>query len=495
MEVKEENQKTQTQIPQHSAFIVKTIEEVEVALKKLTRYSHIFLIGNFNYFNLHVTVINNENMYKQASILYGEMFQKRLVNIIPGTDCYELKDKIMELIQLEREFCFGGGGLCSIENFWNNLYSIANCPNTSVLKDLLKDKPVILVSSGPSLTEDIPKLKECQDKAIIIACSTAVSVLYKNDIIPHFVVVIDPYPIMDKFILPYVTEKTILLAANVIDNNIIKDYPGPIIYFYTSGGLQVVGNLLQDLKIKEGVLSSAAVTTAALSLALFMNASKIIFLGQDMCFEDKVHAEDVEETPYANVCEVTTLFDGRKVKTLSVYKAVSDYLNSFVPRLQDTKEVYNCAVNGVGIMGAKNVPFDKVILNEIIEMPKIENNNIIDKSQVLSKIVLIRNDLLELLKYLDIFKNYINTLVENKINDEFIFTEVNEFFDNVREKPGYYYSNMFSDWIWYLLLIAQTIEDKVSSLTLFENVLNKIVYRINGQIELMSNESNEEMAV
>ncbi|GAB6052946.1 hypothetical protein JCM17960_17660 [Magnetospira thiophila] len=49
---------------------------------------------------------------------------------------------------------------------------------------LAQPLPVILVGSGPSLDQDLPKLKKLADRAIILSCGSALGILLKNGIRP-----------------------------------------------------------------------------------------------------------------------------------------------------------------------------------------------------------------------------------------------------------------------------------------------------------------------
>lgn len=54
------------------------------------------------------------------------------------------------------------------------------------LKDNYRNYPVFVVGSGPSLDNDLHFLKKNQDKAIIIACGTAIDSLYHAGVMPDF---------------------------------------------------------------------------------------------------------------------------------------------------------------------------------------------------------------------------------------------------------------------------------------------------------------------
>jgi hypothetical protein len=480
------------EVPQWCAIITDNLDMAKTYIPKLKKHGHIFLINNKNcvFYHPRVSVVQHEGVQLQSGVIYKDMFEKRLVHIIVDNDneeCVNVKNKIIEVINLDKEFCFGHGGLFSISNFWNNLSSIVDNPNTSSLRDLFKGKPIVLVNSGPSLNKDIEVLKENQNKFVIIASSTAIGALYKNGIKPHFLAMIDPYPMVKDFVLPYCTKDTILLASSVTCNDFIKEYPGPVIYYYTNGGIQITGQLYKDLNVTEGIYTSATVTTAAFSLALFMGGSPIVFLGQDMCFEDtKTYADGVSGIVDNIPIEMTTI-DGRIVKTLTAYKEVFDYFNSTVPNIKD-RDIINCS-NGAGILGAKVMSLKDVVdqyCNEDIAIPEIKQSKVINKAQLLSKICLIKNDIEELIRYKNLFRQYIENLLESGIDINYIYTEINEFFTNLKDKKSYFCGSMFFDWVWYLLIINEDKSTKLDSLKLLDDVLNKILGLIDNQIKVMS---------
>ncbi|MBQ9220156.1 6-hydroxymethylpterin diphosphokinase MptE-like protein [Succinivibrio sp.] len=68
-------------------------------------------------------------------------------------------------------------------------YAILNHKNfvlNTPLKEDYKNNPVFIIGSGPSLDHDIPFIRKYQDKAIIIACGTAIDALYHAGIKPDF---------------------------------------------------------------------------------------------------------------------------------------------------------------------------------------------------------------------------------------------------------------------------------------------------------------------
>ncbi|WP_143098622.1 6-hydroxymethylpterin diphosphokinase MptE-like protein [Succinivibrio dextrinosolvens] len=71
----------------------------------------------------------------------------------------------------------------------HGFYSIINKKNFVIKKELpqyIQNFPVFVIGSGPSLDKDLSFIAKNQDKAIIIACGTAIDALYHYGIKPDF---------------------------------------------------------------------------------------------------------------------------------------------------------------------------------------------------------------------------------------------------------------------------------------------------------------------
>lgn len=69
----------------------------------------------------------------------------------------------------------------------NNLFLRAD----TQLSDHIKDIPVFIVGSGPSLSHDLEFIKANKDKAIIVSCGSSIEALYKAKIKPTFLACIE----------------------------------------------------------------------------------------------------------------------------------------------------------------------------------------------------------------------------------------------------------------------------------------------------------------
>ena len=397
-------------LPEYVAIVVDKKEEIDEYLKgTLPKHSQIFLVGDHEYGHPKVIVVKADTTREIGGIVYKFMFDNRLVHIVCGEELKEVKDVIMGLIALDKSFAFGNGGLASIENFWRNLKHIVDCPNSGSLKGLLKGKPCVLVSSGPSLDKNINVLKEYQDKVVIIACGSAIGALHKQGIVADYVVTVDPFQLLEDCIMPHVTEKTTLLTSVNTYHGLVDKFPGNKVFYYNSGSIAVAGDLIKYLDVSCGVYSSSTVTTPAFSLALFMDAAAIILIGQDMCiYDDKVYADGVLPDTIKDLHEVESI-DGRKMMTYTTYKEVWNYFNILVPKIQG-RDIVNATENGLGVKGAKVMTLREAAEQYFIEdkpILEISNSNV-KKAELFEELKVIKFNLENLVKYIGFYKKYIN---------------------------------------------------------------------------------------
>ncbi len=92
--------------------------------------------------------------------------------------------------------------------------------NYEPLPQQWKETPCFVIGNGPSLDNDIPFLRKNQDKAVIIACGTALETLYRAGIQADFYAVTERVPFIDETLeligdKSYL-EKVVMLASDVI---------------------------------------------------------------------------------------------------------------------------------------------------------------------------------------------------------------------------------------------------------------------------------------
>lgn len=171
------------------------------------------------------------------------------------------------------------GGLLD-SNF--EIISKLNLPECGELKDIFKDKAVVIVGAGPSVDSQLDRLRKYRDKITVFATGHIIRRLVNEEIIPDAVIITDPQPLMYKQIDGVNLKGIPMILLSTASSSVIDYYNGSIYVAYQSG------YELAEIKAKEiGATlfeTGGSVTTTALDIALRFGASKIIFVGVDLAY-------------------------------------------------------------------------------------------------------------------------------------------------------------------------------------------------------------------
>lgn len=171
------------------------------------------------------------------------------------------------------------GGLLD-SNF--EIISKLNLPECGELKDIFKDKAVVIVGAGPSVDSQLDRLRKYRDKITVFATGHITRRLVNEEIIPDAVIITDPQPLMYKQIDGVNLKGIPMILLSTASSSVIDYYNGSIYVAYQSG------YELAEIKAKEICATlfetGGSVTTTALDIALRFGASKIIFVGVDLAY-------------------------------------------------------------------------------------------------------------------------------------------------------------------------------------------------------------------
>jgi hypothetical protein len=179
----------------------------------------------------------------------------------------------------------------------NTLRNFSHLSSSYLFRDVggvLRGRPAIMVSAGPSLNKNASQLAAAKGKIPIISVDTSLRILQRHGVVPDLAVSIDALAVsvrhfegveaLDRIPLVYDLE----VAPGVVDN-----YPGlkflvgttkPRFYSWLE---EVTGPL-------EGLTKGLTVAQAAFLLLARHGANPIILVGQDLSFEregGKTHAD------------------------------------------------------------------------------------------------------------------------------------------------------------------------------------------------------------
>lgn len=157
-----------------------------------------------------------------------------------------------------------------------------NLPECGELKDIFKDKAVVIVGAGPSVDSQLTSIKKCRDKITVFATGHITRKLVNEGIIPDAVIITDPQPLMYKQIDGVNLKNIPMILLSTASSSIVEYYNGPIYVAYQSGYVHA------EIKAKEiGATlfeTGGSVTTTALDIAMRFGARKIIFVGVDLAY-------------------------------------------------------------------------------------------------------------------------------------------------------------------------------------------------------------------
>ena len=142
--------------------------------------------------------------------------------------------------------------------------------------------PAIVVAAGPSLFESLDFIKENRDKAVIIAVDTAMPILVKAGIHPHFCMAVDPQLVNARYFEKLPILDTLLVADPTVHPSIFHFYKGPVAV--TSIAFDIMKWIENICGEKGEITHGGSVSTNAFDLAQRLSCSPIILVGQDLSF-------------------------------------------------------------------------------------------------------------------------------------------------------------------------------------------------------------------
>ncbi|EOU3641453.1 motility associated factor glycosyltransferase family protein [Campylobacter upsaliensis] len=259
--------------------------------------------------------------------------------------------------------------LQGIRQYVYNLDSMIKNPS---LKELLakrgaKFKSCVIVSTGPSLSKQLPLLKEVQERVVIFAADSAYPILMQNDIVPDYVCMVERTDFTAEFFkhdFGNKDDKTTFLLASLV-------HPNAIEYLEKRGRNYILIskhlNFAQYVDLKAFGLLPSAVSVAhmALALALELEFKELVFIGQDLAYndvghshpKDYQHSADFESEAYEKIKVVAYGGEGF-VESHEIWIFFRQILEDLIKYVVSAK-IYNATEGGARIEGMIEKPFSE----------------------------------------------------------------------------------------------------------------------------------------
>ena len=190
-----------------------------------------------------------------------------------------------------------GSGWEIAQNDILNLPYLIRHRGVAELTDIYKNKPAILVSTGPSLAKNMHLLmdKEVQDKFVIIAVAQALRPLLSYDIKPDFICTVDFGKVNVSHFKGLMDTDVPLVCLNRTYAPILKQWQGG--KFVVATPVPGYENTTVGVISEKGYLESGgSVSHMNLGLAYLLGCNPICIIGQDFSFADKRHTSLADTT-------------------------------------------------------------------------------------------------------------------------------------------------------------------------------------------------------
>ncbi|NPA54997.1 MAG: motility associated factor glycosyltransferase family protein [Epsilonproteobacteria bacterium] len=266
--------------------------------------------------------------------------------------------------------------LIGIKHSLHNMPQMVTHYKYADLKRMKNSDVAIIVSTGPSLTKQLPYLKEIADYATLISVDASLPILEKAGIKPDIVCVLERVEATSQFFVNTSDEfmrDIYFLCASLIHQKTVEAITGKKVFVMRPFPYNMYFQLDEFGYL--GVGMSAA--NMAFELAAVMGYDNIIFIGQDLAYGDGVsHAkghvlgeDEVKETP--NDLYVPAYGGEGEVRTNKIWNTFRQIFEKALFDLKKKITVINATEGGARIHGMIEMPFKEAISKYISkDMPK-----------------------------------------------------------------------------------------------------------------------------
>lgn len=264
----------------------------------------------------------------------------------------------------------------------NMLYSY----NSSNLSDLEKttSKPIVVASGGPSLTKQIPLLKNIRDLVILIASGSTIHTLVKNEIEPDYIISIDGGMInYERHFKNLNLKHAELIFSLTSKYEIQQTFTNRQFAFYDNE-VSIDSSVFKQLGLRiPHIKGGGSVAHYALSIARYISDGPIALIGQDLAYtNNRTHAEgnknmreiDREYIENRGLVEVEG-YDGGIVLTDYAFLTMRDNFEEIMREIDQPSTIYNCTEGGIKIGGMDQKRFE-VFCNGISKCKSTKKNTI-----------------------------------------------------------------------------------------------------------------------
>ncbi|KOS60736.1 motility associated factor glycosyltransferase family protein [Lysinibacillus agricola] len=255
------------------------------------------------------------------------------------------------------------------QNFTKNVLQIAK-DNTLLSLENKFDLPVVLAASGPSLTKQLPLLKEVEQNVLIIAAGSTINALLDANIEPDFVISIDGGKWNYEHFKNLSLQNARLIYAPYNHPGVRKSFKKQAFIFSQIGHESMGGYLYEHMGINLPIIAGGGtVAHYGVTVAGLLNSGPIAMIGQDLAYtNNQTHAQgnkfintvqDLKELG-KDLFEVDG-YNGEPVQTSREFLSMKMVFEEIAQFHKPSVPLFNCTEGGVSLRGYEQLPFKSFI--------------------------------------------------------------------------------------------------------------------------------------
>ncbi|OIJ22522.1 hypothetical protein BKP45_06965 [Anaerobacillus alkalidiazotrophicus] len=391
-----------------SLFVGSNIDELRKSIEKV--------IGKFSG---RITVVESPN--------YSKLFPKQLHSL------YELLKELifLQVVNLNTINFFSKYWQ---ENFFSNLFAARNA---TYLSDLIGriSCPIIIASGGPSLTKQLPILKEFQSKVLILCAGSTINSLLKGGIEPDIIVSVDGAPINFSHYNDVDIHKYPLMYPFKVHKDIPRYHKGPQIVFNDD---RLVASFINSIFNKDigFVKAGASVANYCLDIAIQLSFGPICFIGQDLAYTDGItHASGnrrIKKVDMSNEEKYVKVkgYYGNEVYTDYPFLSMKYQFEKYLELFKEERNVFNATEGGIYIKGTDNITFNDFCQKYCDSDYSVEIKNLFNKKSSINLIEFkqkIKQEIKNIKKITEICKGAIKKINNYKEIDSHLIDDLNKY--------------------------------------------------------------------
>lgn len=280
------------------------------------------------------------------------------------------------------------------KNLWTlncsrNFLKVLETPNVlREMKNIFKDKPVVLVAAGPSLAEEIENIRYIKEHglAYIIAVGSANKALISHGIYPDAITTFDPfdhnYLVFDEIIQQGINNIPLIFGTSV-GFKTVQLYPGQMLHMVTNKDF-ISAYYLQkeDLdKNNEIIANASTISVITLDLLYKLGCEFVILVGQNFAFRDEQrYSKGIEyeyRTNKIRALEIADLefvlsVDGKEITTMKGFTHGRLAMELLIKE-KSNMAVWNTTKGGAQIAGTEFMDLGQMIHNKL-------KNSVVEKN-------------------------------------------------------------------------------------------------------------------